>query len=182
MITIRTYESPAGQLLIGSYSNQLCLLDWKYRRMRNAIDKRIKNYFNAEFKEGNSEIIENTISQLNEYFTGKRRAFDIPIIYAGTDFQKSVWKQLLNIPYGKIITYSNLADQLKNPGSIRAVGTANGANAISIIVPCHRVIGKNGELVGYAGGLQVKKELLKLEGIITDQQISLFNEQNTSFL
>lgn len=101
--------------------------------------------------------------QLQEYFLGERRDFDIPLDLMGTDFQKKVWKSLLDIPYGKTISYSNQADILGNPKAIRAIASANGKNPISILIPCHRVIGSNGSLTGYAGGLERKKELLLLE-------------------
>ena len=100
---------------------------------------------------------------MEEYFARKRKAFDIPLLFIGTDFQKSVWQELLNIPYGKTVSYGELSQKLGNSKAVRAVATANGANAISIFVPCHRVIGKNGNLTGYGGGLEVKEKLLELE-------------------
>jgi len=100
--------------------------------------------------------------------------FDIPILLIGTQFQKEVWKALRNIPYGKTISYLELAYKLNNPKAIRAIASANGANAISIIIPCHRIIGSDGNMVGYAGGLKAKKNLLKLENGILDNQMSLF--------
>jgi methylated-DNA-[protein]-cysteine S-methyltransferase len=102
-------------------------------------------------------------SQLNEYFSRKRKVFDLEIDLQGTDFQKQVWMELLKIPYGKTISYKELALRLGNHGVIRAAGAANGANPVSIIVPCHRVIGSDGSLTGYAGGLWRKKWLLELE-------------------
>jgi methylated-DNA-[protein]-cysteine S-methyltransferase len=104
-----------------------------------------------------------TQTQLEEYFRGERRVFDLPLKMKGTEFQLKVWKTLQKIPFGKILTYGEQADKMKNPKAIRAVGRTNGLNLISIIVPCHRVIGKNGSLTGYAGGMDAKKYLLEFE-------------------
>lgn len=153
-----------GELIIGSFDEKLCLCDWTYRTRRKAIDKRICTALHAEYKKGTSDIIKTTKKQLAEYFKGKREDFDIPLLLVGTDFQKSVWKGLLTIPFGKKMSYIALAKQLNNPEAVRAVAAANGANAISLIVPCHRIIGQNGSLVGYAGGLAAKKKLITLEG------------------
>jgi methylated-DNA-[protein]-cysteine S-methyltransferase len=106
------------------------------------------------------------IIQLDEYFKGKRQTFDFVIDLRGTDFQKSVWKALLNIPYGTVKSYSEIAREICRPNAVRAVGSANGANPIPIVVPCHRVIAKDGTLGGYSGGLDIKRELLDIEGII----------------
>ena len=103
----------------------------------------------ASYKEGISEVITRTIGQLDEYFAGRRTTFDIPLLLVGTDFQKTVWNELLNIPYGKTISYAGLSQKLGNPKAIRAIASANGANPISILVPCHRVIGSDRKLVGY---------------------------------
>jgi len=122
--------------------------------------------------EGNSLLLEETEKQLNEYLNRKRKHFDIPLKFAGTDFQKKVWEALIQVPYGQTNTYLELSKNLGDEKAIRAVSTANGANAISIIVPCHRIIGSNNSLVGYAGGLQAKKKLLQLEGAFS--QLELF--------
>ena len=162
-IQTRQFKTPVGVLVLGAFENQLCLCDWQYRKMRSTIDQRVQTYFKAEFREGNAPVLEVTIDQLQEYFDGKRQAFDIPMTWAGTDFQQQVWQALMEIPFGSTTTYMNLSKKLGNALAIRAVASANGANAISILVPCHRVIGSNGELVGYAGGLDAKKKLLQLE-------------------
>lgn len=172
-ISIHTYSSPCGELVLGSYDNKLCLCDWKYRQMRQSIDTRIKSRLDAEYKEGTSEVIRNTIEQLDEYFERKRTSFDIPLLFLGTDFQQEVWKMLLTIKYGEKISYAELSKRMNNEGAIRAIASANGANAISIIVPCHRIIGTDGKLVGYAGGLLAKKKLLLLES--NDKQLELFS-------
>ena len=162
-INIQIYKSPVGEMLLGSYDNKLCLADWKYRRMRSTIDKRIQNGLNAEYVEQSSEVIEETIKEMKEYFAGERKDFDIPLLMVGTDFQKSVWKGLIQVPYGTTASYLELSKRIGNEKAVRAVATANGANAIAIMIPCHRIIGSNGDLVGYAGGLDVKRKLLELE-------------------
>ena len=110
-------------------------------------------------------ILQLTVSQLKEYFNGERREFSIPLAANGTEFQNKVWQALTTIPYGETWCYKDLAIAVGNPKASQAVGGANGKNPISIIVPCHRVIGKNGSLTGYAGGLDIKDALLKLEGV-----------------
>ena len=131
--------------------------------MRKAVDHRIKKGLNADFIEKDSNIIQKTRIELDEYIQGNRREFDVPIQMVGSDFQKSVWTTLLKVPYGTTSTYLQLAKVINNKKAVRAVAGANGANAIAIIIPCHRIIGSNGELVGYAGGLTIKKRLLTLE-------------------
>ncbi len=117
----------------------------------------------ADFVEGDSAVIRDAVSQLDEYFTGKRKCFDVPLLFVGSDFQKTVWHKLLEIPFGETISYGELASRLGCPKSARAVANANGANAISIFVPCHRVIGSNHRLTGYGGGLSAKQFLLSME-------------------
>lgn len=114
----------------------------------------------------NTETIENVFFQLEEYFEGKRQEFDIKILMRGTEFQKKVWNALMEIPYGKAVSYKYIAEKIGNPNASRAVGNANNKNRIMILIPCHRVIGKDGKLVGYAGGLDKKKKLLEIEGIL----------------
>ena len=176
IITITYYKTPVGELILGSYKNKLCLADWRYRKMRTAIDLRLQKHFETKYVIGNSKIIEETIKQLDAYFKKERTYFEIPLLFAGTDFQKKVWNSLINIPFGKTESYLGLSKKLGNEKAVRAVATANGANAISIIVPCHRIIGKNGDLVGYAGGIQAKKKLLELENAIKNNQLKLFND------
>jgi len=163
LINIKYYKSPVGELILGSYDGKLCLADWRYRKMRSAIDSRVQKALQAQYIEEASEVIEETIRQLEEYFTHKRKVFDIPLLMLGTDFQKSVWRELINIPYGETDSYLNLAKNIGNEKAVRAVASANGANAISILIPCHRIIGSDGSLTGYAGGLDVKKKLLEIE-------------------
>ena len=162
-IHIQYYNSPVGEMLLGSYEGKLCLADWKFRRMRRSIDKRIQNGLKAEYVDESSEVIEETIRQMEEYFSNARKDFDIPLLMVGTEFQKLVWQGLIDTPFGTTSSYLELSKRIGNEKAVRAVATANGANAISIIIPCHRIIGSNGDLVGYAGGLAVKKRLLEIE-------------------
>lgn len=174
--TIRTtfFKTPFGELILGDFENQLCLCDWRYRKMRKRIDQRIQSALRSRYVEECTELHTETKAQLNAYFEGKQTHFNIPLLCAGTDFQKQVWSALQNIPFGVSSTYLELSRQLGNEKAIRAVASANGANAISIIIPCHRIIGSDGKLVGYAGGLGAKKKLLKLENILPGGQLELF--------
>lgn len=173
-IKIQYFKTPYGELIIGSFEDKLCLCDWRYRKMRESIDKRIKKGLNSDFIEESSDVIEITKAQLTEYFADERKEFDVPLLFVGSDFQKSIWDALMQIPYGTTNTYLGLSRIIGNEKAIRAVATANGANAISIIVPCHRIIGSDGKMVGYAGGLAVKKKLLSLENALYESQLSLF--------
>ncbi len=174
VINIQFYKTPVGELILGSYQNKICLADWRFRKMRNTIDTRICKKLNAVFTENTSDIIEKTKEQLHEYFTKKRTKFDLNLLLIGTDFQKKVWLELQKIPFGKTYSYLELSKNINNEKAIRAVASANGANAISIIIPCHRIIGSNGKLVGYAGGIPAKKKLLNLEGVSIGNQLRLF--------
>ncbi len=162
-VFIQYHKTRFGELILGAFKGRLCMLDFRYRKMRPAIDNRIKSFFNAEFTLRDDEILVQTRKQLDEYLSGDRTRFDIPFLMAGTDFQKTVWNALLQVPYGKTASYLELAKAIDNEKAVRAVAVANGANAIAIIIPCHRIIGNNGELVGYGGGLAIKKRLLDLE-------------------
>lgn len=163
IIKTRRYESPCGTLLLGSFDDKLCLCDWQVEKHRDHVDRRLKRVLNAEFEDGTSNIIEEAVTQLDEFFAKKRQTFSIPLLFVGTDFQKAVWRELLTIPYGETISYGDMARRIGMPKAVRAVANANGANAISIFAPCHRVIGSDGSLTGYGGGLAAKKMLLELE-------------------
>ena len=121
------------------------------------------------------KTVQNCSIQLKEYFAGERKSFDLSLKPAGTEFQQSVWKELLNIPFGKTTTYARQAAKLGDLKAIRAVGTANGKNPIPIVIPCHRVIGSNGSLTGYAGGVEKKEWLLLHEGVIRGVQMDIFD-------
>lgn len=162
-IQTQRYHSPCGDLMLGSFDGKLCLCDWAAEAPRDIVSSRLRKRLQAGYEEKASDITRETARQLDEYFDGKRTAFDIPLLFAGTDFQQKVWHKLLDIPYGTTLSYGELATQLGIPTAVRAVANANRANAISIIVPCHRVIGSNHSLTGYGGGITAKKALLILE-------------------
>lgn len=166
MIKTKRYESPCGILLLGSYEDKLCLCDWQTEKHHDYVSRRLKRILQTDFEEGSSEVIERTVCQLDDFFTGKRKEFDVPLLFVGTDFQKTVWNELLKIPFGTTVSYGEMARRIGMPKAVRAVANANGANAISILAPCHRVIGSDHSLTGYGGGLDVKRALLELEGIL----------------
>ncbi|MCO6449863.1 MAG: methylated-DNA--[protein]-cysteine S-methyltransferase [Caldilineales bacterium] len=149
MLYYNYFESPIGLIEIGGTDKAIISL-----------------VFVGQMREesASNALLDGAARQIAEYFAGSRQEFDLPLDMQGTDFQRSVWTHLLSIPYGVTISYMDIANALGNPQSIRAVGAANGQNPISIIVPCHRVIGSDGKLVGYGGGLWRKEWLLRHEG------------------
>ena len=165
-INIQYYKTKYAEFILGSFENKLCLLDFKYRKMRTTVDNRLKKGFKAEFVEQDNEILKETRKQLDEYFNMTRKEFEIPLITVGTDFQKSVWDGLLNITYGTTSTYLQLAKNIGNEKAVRAVANANGANSIAIIIPCHRVLTHSGKLGGFGGGEETKVFLLELDGAL----------------
>jgi methylated-DNA-[protein]-cysteine S-methyltransferase len=181
-INIQYCKTKIGELILGSFDGRLCLLDYRYRRMRATVDNRIKKGLRADFVEKNDDVLSKTRAQLDEYLKGDRTSFDIPVLMVGTDFQKSVWDALMKIPYGKTASYLDIAKIINKEKAVRAVASANGANSISLITPCHRVIGSNGELVGYGGGVPVKKRLLKLEqnnsGLSDNEKYNFIGSKN----
>jgi methylated-DNA-[protein]-cysteine S-methyltransferase len=147
-------ESPVGQLRLVAEEMGVRMV-WFVRGRKNEKPK-------EEWKEDAAFFVD-VVRQLNAYFAGELREFEIPLLMEGTEFQKRVWKMLQTIPYGETISYGELAKKLGDPKAVRAVGAANGQNPIPIIVPCHRVIGSDGSLTGFGGGLENKKKLLELE-------------------
>lgn len=162
-INIQYHKTKIGDIVLGSFDNKLCLLDFRYRKMRKTVDNRLKRGLNAEFMEQDDALITETKKQIDEYLQGNRGEFNVPILTIGTEFQKVVWDALLKVPFGTTSTYAQLAKDIKNEKAVRAVANANGANAIAVIIPCHRIIETGGCLGGYGGGLVVKKRLLKIE-------------------
>ena len=152
----KIYDFEIGELAICEENGKIVLVN--VVKTKEDIEEMAKNSIQKE-----TSLIKNTKQQLDEYFAGKRKKFDIPIKLDGTDFQIKVWKELLKIPYGETCSYLDIAKCIGNPKAYRAVGMANNKNKIIIIVPCHRVIGSNKKLVGYACGLDVKEKLLELE-------------------
>ncbi len=152
-----TMPSPVGELTLIASETGLVAVLWE-----NDDPTRVRL---ADVQdEADHPVLTRTAAQLAEYFAGERRSFDLPLDFRGTDFQKSVWAQLLAIPFGETRSYGEIARNLGNPTASRAIGAANGRNPISIIAPCHRVVGASGSLTGFAGGLETKAFLLKLEG------------------
>ncbi len=162
-IYIQYYKAFGTEFILGSFEESLCLLDYRYRKNREGIDRRLQKGLHSVYVYQNSSVIKKTRMQLDEYFAQKRNYFDIKLLMVGTTFQKKVWKALLKVSYAQTSSYLNLAKIIKNEKVVRALANANGANAISIIIPCHRIIGADGSLGGYAGGLQMKEKLLNLE-------------------
>ena len=149
-----TFESPVGPLLLAGDSNALQRVSFESSK-HSALTQ-------AEWKQNRAAFAE-VIRQLQAYFRGELKVFDVPLAMEGTDFQLRVWNALRAIPYGETISYAQLAERIGNPKAVRAVGLANGSNPIPIIVPCHRVIGSDGSLTGFGGGLPIKKILIELE-------------------
>lgn len=163
VIIIREYDSPIGTLRLGDFHNRLCLCDWKYSKRHTRNCQRLLQATASLFLEGDSPLLNETIRQLDKYFSHDLLAFDLPLSPAGTDFQKKIWNSLMAIPYNKTTTYCAVARVIGRPLSNMAVANAIASNPISIIIPCHRVIGADGTLTGYAGGLNAKQALLNLE-------------------
>ena len=151
----KIYDFEIGKILIVENEDYIIKVEF--------LDEK-NQFINKKYgTEKETLLIKKTKKELMEYFDGKRKIFDIPIKLNGTDFQVKVWKELLKVPYGKTCTYLDIAKKIENPNASRAVGMANNKNKIQIIIPCHRVIGSNKKLIGYAGGIKVKEKLLKLE-------------------
>ncbi len=152
-------NSPVGKLTLIASSQGLHAILWDIDREKEKHKKIMVGLKKAD----NHKTILQTKQQLDEYFAGKRKTFDLPLVIQGTDFQIQAWQQLLKIPYAKTASYAEQAERIGDRKKARAVGMANGRNPISIIIPCHRVIGSNGDLVGFGGGLKKKAYLLRLE-------------------
>lgn len=152
-----TMDSPVGSLKLIASKSGLAAVLWEHDN-----PKRVR--LEPQIFDDSQLILQETVKQLNEFFEGKRTTFDLPLDFQGTVFQKAVWNELLNIPFGALRSYKDIAEAIDNPKAVRAVGAANGKNPISIIAPCHRVIGSNGSLTGFAGGFTIKAKLLTLEG------------------
>jgi len=144
------YETPIGRLQIFADSEYITRISFFEKKTQNAIEKE-------------TFLIQKMRSELDEYFNGKRKSFEVPVKPSGTSFQQSVWKALQEIPYGETRSYKQIAEMIGKPTACRAVGMANNRNPIPVVIPCHRVIGANGDLIGYAGGLEVKINLLEIE-------------------
>ena len=163
IINITRLETPLGTMFACAVEQGICLLEYTDRRMLETELKTLTKLLNASIIQGTNKHFDLLHQQLTEYFEGKRKEFSVSLFTPGTEFQKSVWMELQRIPYGSTRSYKQQSIALKKPKAIRAVATANGMNRIAIIIPCHRVIGNDGHLTGYGGGLWRKKWLLDLE-------------------
>ncbi|HUI28894.1 MAG TPA: methylated-DNA--[protein]-cysteine S-methyltransferase [Candidatus Acidoferrales bacterium] len=163
VINIHRFVTPLGPMIAGATEEGICLLEFTERRMLESEFGDLRRKLKANFVYGINEHISNLETQMREYFEGKRKTFDVPLVTPGSEFQKSVWQQLTTIPYGHTRSYEEQAIAINNLKALRAVASANGFNRIAIVIPCHRVIGKNGSLTGYGGGLWRKKWLLDFE-------------------
>lgn len=156
-------RSPLGPLVAGATDEGICLLEFTDRRMLEAQFAAVRRLFAAPIVPGSNEHLDTLRDELAKYFARCLRAFSVPLVYPGTAFQRRVWEQLLAIPYGETRSYEQIAVAIGEPRAGRAVGRANGLNRLAILIPCHRVVNKDGELGGYGGGLRRKQYLLDLE-------------------
>lgn len=156
-------NTPFGEMLACVSDSGLFLFEFTDRKKYENQLKSLRKYSKTEMVLGTHKFLRTLQNQIDEFFSGKREEFDIPLFPNGTEFQKKVWDSLLTIPYGKTVSYSDIAKNIGNPKAVRAVANAIGANKIAIIIPCHRVIGADGTLTGYGGGLDKKKYLLNIE-------------------
>jgi AraC family transcriptional regulator, regulatory protein of adaptative response / methylated-DNA-[protein]-cysteine methyltransferase len=168
-IVVDLFQSPIGPLVIGSVNEGICLVEFTDPERLESQVSTLRRWLPHPAYRGNHPYLEQLRRELTEYFAGERTHFEVPLVYPGSDFQRAVWNALLEIPYGETRSYEALARQVATLEAIRAVGGANGANRIAIVIPCHRVINKSGKLGGYGGGLWRKKALLALE----QQQLTL---------
>lgn len=150
-------DSPVGRLTLVARGECLAAVLWQNER-----ENRVR--LGELQRDDQHPLLQETARQLGDYFAGRRQQFELPLDFQGTEFQREVWAALLTIPFGETRSYAQIAQQIGRPQAVRAVGAANGRNPISIIAPCHRVIGASGSLTGFAGGLPVKQQLLSLEG------------------
>jgi len=162
-VTMTRLVTELGPMLAGATDEGLCLLEFVDRRMLETQIERVRQRLRCQFIPGTHPMLVQTARELDEYFNGSRRAFSVPLVTPGTEFQQLVWKYLEQIPSGKTTSYSALAKTIGRPKATRAVARANGDNRIAIMIPCHRVIGADGSLTGYGGGLWRKRRLLELE-------------------
>ena len=166
VVDLKRIETPLGTMIACADEHGICMLEFSDRKALPTELKEISKHFNANIIQGENQHFKTLEKELAEYFEGTRKDFTVPLSPVGTDFQKSVWKILRKIPYGTTRSYMEQAKILGNSKAVRAVANANGLNKISIIIPCHRVIGTNGKLTGYGGGIWRKQKLLELEKAI----------------
>jgi AraC family transcriptional regulator of adaptative response/methylated-DNA-[protein]-cysteine methyltransferase len=163
VVQVERFETPLGPMIAGATVDGLCLLEFTDRRMLERELGQISRRLGARIVAGANEHIETAKRELREYFDGERRSFTVPLVTPGSEFQRAVWRQLLTVPYGETRSYSQQAVEIGRPRAVRAVAAANGQNRVAIIIPCHRIIGADGSLTGYGGGVARKRWLLELE-------------------
>lgn len=173
-IFFQHFDSPLGEMVAAATDDGLCLLEFADRRMLPTEWKELQKRLNAGLTEQSHPLLQDAIIQTREYFAGERKTFSVPLQMPGTPFQQQVWKELLEIPYGVTRSYKKQSERMGNPEAIRAVARANGQNRIAIIIPCHRIIGEDGSMTGYGGGIWRKKKLLELELNNSVREGSLF--------
>lgn len=164
-------ETPIGEMMAGATDTHLVMFEFEHRRMYNTQIERLRAALGAELVPGESPVFDLLRDQLDDYFAAKRGDFTVPLLTPGTPFQVKVWDALQRIPSGTTTSYKQLAISIGQPDAIRAVARANGDNRIAVLIPCHRVIGSDGKLVGYGGGLWRKRKLLDLEGRATNLRL-----------
>lgn len=173
MIKTIRIETPIGEMIAGATDEGICLLEFSDRRMLPTEYKDLKRLLKTTLEEGENKHLKTLRKQLKEYFSGQRKEFTIPLVTPGSEFQQAVWKELQNIPFGSTRSYNEQSIALNKPDSVRAVANANGMNRISLVIPCHRVIGSDGHLTGYGGGLKRKKWLLDHEKKYSGKAVDL---------
>ena len=173
-LVLKEVKTPIGVMMFGSSDKGLCLLDFKYRKSFPRILKRITKYFGDAATHGTSSSIELAEKELFQYLKGNLKVFSVPLDIRGSEFQLKVWDALLQVKYGKTVSYLDIAKNIGKPEAVRAVANANGQNGIAVIIPCHRVIGSDGTLTGYGGGLAIKKRLLNIESKLKRKKITDF--------
>jgi len=163
IIATTVITTPLGKMFAASTNKGICLLVFYNEKMIQKLLDKLKKFFDADIMSAHNIHFDKLREELDEYFEGKREVFEVPLQLLGTPFQQKVWNILQAIPYGNTISYQEQAVLINNKNAVRAVANANANNLIAIIIPCHRVIGKNGKLTGYAGGIDKKEFLLNLE-------------------
>jgi len=163
-VKLQRHRTGIGELVLGACDGRLCLLSFGDGDTGGEANDMLRRRLNAVImEEEDDDVLALTRRQIDEYLAGRRRRFEVPLLMLGTEFQKSVWNALMQVPYGTTASYIQIARAIGNAKAVRAVGNACKANPIGIIVPCHRIIGSKGRLVGYGGGLSMKERLLSLE-------------------
>lgn len=162
-IHLQRYASPCGELMLGEVDGRLCLCDWVASPRFDPELERLASWLGAVCHRESSELTRLAALQLDEFFRGKRRAFDVPLLTVGTPFREAVWQALKTVPWGTTVDYTTIAEASQHPTAVRAVASAIGSNQLSIFIPCHRIVARDGSVGGYRGGLAAKHNLLSLE-------------------